>query len=323
MQKMSFIAVMASKPCSLLNQLAIEEPDSLNGQIYEKSFRDFGIYFECIIQHNNSENISQIDSDELYILCIGYSFHHSHLANEAAARYLVHGLKGISSLDGYYQIIIIDKNKKRFFIGTDSAAIAPIYYAQQNDAVFFSNSIKNLLLQKVFQPSFNKKVIVELFRYSAVTPPDTLIKEISSLPSSYWLHYHQDNYFRIERVESEPLFTSPIDLPEYHHVLQQQIIPPIATSSSLGIMCSGGFDSSLMTSLLRSATDDPIPLFTLFYEQSDTAFANTRQLAELYQANNNDYQFKIDNPLTAIYESLWYVESEAVGTISGGVTFLL
>lgn len=313
MNKTSWIAVVSKESRSLLDQVAFEEVNGLKGLRYVYQYEETDLYFACSVHYYNCQKLHVIDTETLYILAIGYRVYQVNLASEIEQRYLLNGLQGMSELDGTYQLILIDKNKKNIFIGKDPAGLASLYYYQGDDALLFSNNIKNLLLQDCFTPSFNDKVLFELFSLNAVVPPDTLIKEVLSLPSLHWLCYEGNSRWSVRPIEPENKIPDGNELIDY---LKGAFLSPTTSSPSIGIMASGGFDSSLITSLVRAQTDNPIHLFTLCYDKMGSTDEITRELAQCYHAEHSVFSSQVDNPLKLVYESLWYMESEAVGSIS-------
>ena len=163
-------------------------------------------------------------------------------------------------------------------------------------------------------------MLFELFYLGMVNPPDTLLCDIFSIPSTKYVCF-SGNLELKKFIKPSP---EQVILDEEHlYNKLKETISPIAGQSHIGIMCSGGLDSSLLTALIREQSDSEINLFTLYYDKHHSDVVNTRLLAKMCAANNYYFKQESFDFLSTIYESLWLGESEAVGTLSFNIALEL
>lgn len=287
--------------------------DHLSDFHYSYIDRNNTRFFTIVVHHADPAIVSIIDDINCIVICVGYSFHHSNLATVVAKQYNNKGIHYLKETRGYYNAIILDKITGIYYISTDAVGICPIYYVKKKDKLIFSNTMKGLILSQTERPQFNYKVLFELFHLGMVTPPDTLIKDIHSLPADYYLTYR-------DKIESQsfqyPTMTYPSFDEDQLYEMLLDTMRPIANYDSLNIICSGGLDSSIIVAILRQLTENPIHLSTLHEGTQYADATNPSLLAQDYKASLDYHKTDITNFMPAIFKSLWLLESEAVGSLS-------
>jgi len=211
-------------------------------------------------------------------------------------------------------MIYINKEKKQCFLITDVLGSYPFYYCLFNNTLLFASKQRLLIEQIPREWKLNKHVLFELLHMGMVTPPDTLISELYSLPVTQYLEYTQtvkrhDFYFEV---------------PDYQAIsytkIRDRIIDGFQDTTvkldPLNIMCSGGLDSSALVALASGFLNKKINLHTCLQSKSSSDYLQTKILQQYFQTKNSYYLISPRTLYSQIDASILAGESEVVGVLS-------
>jgi asparagine synthase (glutamine-hydrolysing) len=144
----------------------------------------------------------------------------------------------------------------------------------------FASEIKSLLLSDKVRPEINLHALDQIFTYWVALPPETVFKGIYQLPPGYYLI--ADRHGIVTRPYWQLSF--PVDgegerLPEAESVerLRELVIDStrlqLQADVPVGVYLSGGIDSSVVASVIRFFSDNPLTTFSVrftndFYDES-------------------------------------------------------
>ena len=167
---------------------------------------------------------------------------------------------------GMFACAIYNQRKDTLTLIRDRFGTKPLYYTVNNGHTFFASELKPLL-SNVSYLRPNEGALREWSLYRMVLPPEELIHGIYSVPPGHFLQIHQG------QVSSPHCYYSPISEVQadlYTHYAQQPlkaIVSELSTTLDrsvqdcltgdvpVGVLCSGGVDSSLLTALAGRQRD--------------------------------------------------------------------
>jgi len=232
---------------------------------------------------------------------IGYKFKTT--SDTEVILYLFHkyNIEAFKKLSGIFAISIWDKNTKKLFLIRDTIGVKPLYYFkdQKNDHLYFSSSIKSLLL------SSDKILNVEALNYfsnmSRNDSEETIFKNIFKLLPGYLLIYSNKtielkNFLRLNFNKKKIPNKKIKD--KIENIIKSQFISDVPLALSL----SGGVDSNIVYSVLRKKLNKKFNIYSFRfpdYEKFNQDFNVAKDNAEFYkdnfipiEINHNDF---IDN----------------------------
>lgn len=232
----------------------------LNGEIYNyKELRN-----ECLAKGH----ILSSDSDTETVI---------HL-------YEVYGLDCLSKLRGMYAFAIWDSRKSVGHICLDPLGIKPLYYREHDGALIFASEIKSILTMGLGQPQINYQATHDYFQHLYIPAPETIYNGIHRLePGSYlswvangikhkqyWdLHFEPDN----DRSKADTVA-------QCGEALQNSVRAHMVSDVPVGVLLSGGLDSSTITAMAAQTSEKPIKTFTLGFSGVNQEWDETK-LAKL------------------------------------------
>jgi asparagine synthase (glutamine-hydrolysing) len=198
-------------------------------------------------------------------------------------------------LDGIYAIAIWDAKCKELFLARDRIGIKPLYYSEVDGSIIFGSELKVILAHPSINPEIDLVSLNEYLSYEYVPTPRTILKEIFRLEPGYYLIYNQNGLRKCQywdvsfrRSESRP----PVNWQEYaegmYDVLVNCVEKELVSDVPVGVLLSGGIDSSTLAALMVDQYQQ-VDSFTIgFEEQSFDESKYAYQVAEFLGTNHNE-----------------------------------
>lgn len=173
----------------------------------------------------------------------------------------------VRELRGMFGFAIWDSNQRKLFVARDHLGQKPIYYTHIGDQLTFGSEIKVL---RAANPSLNEMDVEALHQYFTlriIAPPRSMLKGVFKLPPGHYLTF-QNGQLKIERYWHLS-YTNKLQLNEAEllDALEEQMLESVryhlVSDVPVGAFLSGGLDSSIVVSMMRKLTDQPIKTFSV------------------------------------------------------------
>jgi len=223
------------------------------------------------------------------------------------------GPQFVRKLNGLFSLAILDQTDSQFVLLNDRFGMAhQIYWTMIGSRFYFATHLKSLLSY----PGVRKEIDIEalnlFLKYSYIPSPWTIFEGIRKLPPGHMLTY----YDRKVTVKSYWEFKKPdgsmIDIPEatstYGQLLKESISRRIRTGGQMGILLSGGLDSSANVALAAQCTEKRIKTFSVGFD--DPVF-DERPYAQIVSKhfNTEHYETTITGQeIEDLPKLIWYLE---------------
>lgn len=191
----------------------------------------------------------------------------------------------VQHFNGIFAFAIWDTNKNNLFLARDKFGIKPLYYAENQKCFRFSSTVQSLLASKDIDTSFDREALHFHFHLHTVVPaPRTILNGIRKLgpaqtmtvdstgkkeTKTYW-------HLQAERPHSndrEIFYTESEWIGKVRESLWQAVdLQRRASDVPIGILLSGGLDSSLLVGILSELGGSKIETFSIGFEE----FAGTK-----------------------------------------------
>jgi len=207
----------------------------------------------------------------------GYIFRSNSDTEVILAGYQIWGLKKLlNEIDGMFAIVIIDFNKNILILIRDNFGIKPMYFKLDNGNLIFSSEIKPILNYQGSNELDMINLRNEVLFTSLPHNNGTNFKNIFKVKQGEYLVYQLDE----KKVSSEKYFDLKdlIDPKEYNinsqlsrrkiakkveSVLTDAVQSSLITDSRVGVLLSGGLDSSIIARLASKLEDNSVECFSL------------------------------------------------------------
>ena len=207
----------------------------------------------------------------------------------------------VNHLIGMFAFVIYDRKQQLCFMARDRLGIKPLYYAPTANRIRFASSLPALLAGGDINTQLDQQALHHQFTLHGVVPaPMTVFNGIRKLPPGY-----------VMRI---PLQGLPLTIPywnliahrppkpktpeEWTQAITQSLMTAVKRHQladvDVGVLLSGGLDSSLLVALLAEQGQEKIQTFSIGFEdhlaESGNEFTYSDQVAQHYQTEHHQIQ---------------------------------
>ncbi len=181
-------------------------------------------------------------------------------------------------LNGMFVFAIHNRDTGELFIARDRLGVKPLYFSLTERRLRFASTLPALLKGGDIEPQLNPVALNHYMSFHAVVPaPDTLIAGIEKLPPASWMRFDaQGNCSR--QTWWQLRFGAAAEEQSYRFEdWQQRVLDTLRDAVAIrqraavdvGVLLSGGVDSSLLVGLLREAgAADNLLTFSIGFEDA-------------------------------------------------------
>lgn len=324
---------------NMMNKLARRGPDS-NGKWLEGKI-GFGHQRLSIIDLSRSGSQPMIDNllkltlvfnGTIYnykqlrsrLINKGYSFFSSSDTEVIIKAYHYWGEDCVNHLDGMFAFAIWDKPSKKLFIARDRMGIKPLYYNLTNKAFTFASNSQALLTQGL-DKSVNPIALQQQLSLHGVVPaPNTIINGIKKLkPGTYIVlsekgDIKEQTYWHPSATRPEGNVSEEDYIARTHELLTAAVTKRMdASDVPIGVLLSGGLDSSLIVALLKEAGHRDIRTFSIGFEdiddESGSEFEYSDQVVSKFKTDHKKYLLSNQEVLPRLSEAVMNMSEPMVG----------
>ncbi|MDD5195788.1 MAG: asparagine synthase-related protein [Candidatus Omnitrophica bacterium] len=239
-------------------------------------------FADCMPIYNEKKDLALIFSGENFpeMDLTGRLKERGHVFDRSKANYIIHlyeeeGEDFISSLNGWFNGVLIDCQKEVAVIFNDRYGMQRIYYHENKDEFLFSSEAKSLLKICPQLRTLDLKGLGELFGCGCVLENRTLFPGISLLPgAALWAFRNgtcvsKSHYFQPQIWENQEI----LEKEAFYSRLKQaflDILPRyLGSNERIGMSLTGGLDSRIiMAGTQKPAGSLPCYTFDGMYRQS-------------------------------------------------------
>jgi asparagine synthase (glutamine-hydrolysing) len=223
----------------------------------------------------------------------GYRFRSNTDTEVVLALYCYQGAKTLDRLNGMFAFAIWDNLERTLFLARDRLGVKPLYYSVQNDRLYFASEEKALFAAGAPR-EFDPETFDELIHFRYIAGERTPFAGIRRLLPGHYLQW-RDGRVRVRRWWNlaERAKARRENLPSdtqrwFEETLDSAVSCRRISDVPIGVLLSGGLDSSCVAASLASSANQRTASFTVRFSERDYdegPFA--RQVADSYGL---DYQ---------------------------------
>lgn len=182
----------------------------------------------------------------------------------------------LNRANGMFSIGIYNIQEDRLILVRDRLGIKPLYYYHDENFILFSSEIKGILNSGLIEPQFNENAIDDYLSFRYVREPYTFFEKILQIKSGHYIEFvgiHKvadvkywdiPNDWNIQETFCKEELRSKFKL-EIEKAVKRRMISDVP----LGCYLSGGLDSSLLTSIAQSYSEERLNTFSIGFEESN------------------------------------------------------
>jgi asparagine synthase (glutamine-hydrolysing) len=187
--------------------------------------------------------------------------------------YEEHGPGCLARLRGMFGFALWDARRRRLLLARDRFGIKPLHYAETPEGLFFGSELKALLATGRVERRLDVRALRDLLTLSFVLAPRTLFGSIRQVLPAHYLLYErgalsEHRYWDLDfpAAGASPRRAAGAWAAELRAKLDESVRLHLRSDVPVGAWLSSGIDSSAVTSLMRRASAQPIPTFSIGFE---------------------------------------------------------
>lgn len=239
-----------------------------------------------------------------------------------------YGEEFVDHLNGMFAIALWDLRLRKLIIARDRFGEKPLYYGVFGDNLYFASELKVLLTNPEIDLEIDLKAVQQYLSYDYVPAPRSIYKGINKLPAAYCLVWENGNlstrkYWNLsfdKGADKTPIEEAAKTL---RNKLSESVEMRLISDVPLGILLSGGLDSSTIAAFAQKHSQKKIKTFSIGFEEAsfdESAYA--REVAEHLGTEHFEDRLSVETAKDLISEiGEWLDEPLADGSLLP--TFLL
>jgi asparagine synthase (glutamine-hydrolysing) len=243
----------------------------------------------------------------------GYTFFSKGDTEVILKAYHAWGPHFVKKLNGMFAFAIHERDSGRLILGRDRLGIKPLYFTSNKNWFRFASTLPALLQTGDISTSINPEALHYYMTFHAVVPaPHTILNDIKKVEPATVIEIEPDgrqssfSYWepRFERQE----YDKNISFEEWQKMvlncLRRAVKRRLIADVPVGVLLSGGLDSSLIVGLLAEAGQNDLNTFSVGFESVGREKGNEFQYSDIIAEHFQTTHHKIEVPNAEMLEML-------------------
>ncbi len=250
--------------------------------------------------------------------------------------YIEYGQECVKYLDGVFAFCIYDTNNKKIFLARDRIGIKPLYFSKENNQLFFSSHMKGIL-KNLQSKKINPIALNYQFTLHSVVPaPHTLISCIQKLEPGHTLtvtksgEIYKHKYFDVNEIPLVNYSYNEI-IENVHDLVRSAVKKRLSIADvPVGVLLSGGLDSSLITAISKNFKNN-LNTYSIGFEKIDEEEGDEFYYSDIvakkfetnhykYKISSSDLHSNLDKVILSMSEPMFSQDSSAFYLLSKNVS---
>jgi asparagine synthase (glutamine-hydrolysing) len=206
------------------------------------------------------------------------------------------GVGFVEELRGMFAIALWDRLERRLVLARDRFGIKPLYYRIADGTLSFASELKALLRQPGFERRVDLDALEAFLAFNSIPAPLTIFEQARKLPAGHVLVSKGADVSLRRYARPRPVGTgktrgeSEADLAEeLRERLRDSVRAHLVSDVPVGVLLSGGVDSSALAALAARESPYRISTFSIgFEERSFNELEQARLVAEQYSTDHHE-----------------------------------
>ena len=225
------------------------------------------------------------------------------------------GPQCVERLRGMFAFAIWDENAKTLFLARDRVGIKPLYYSLTDKTLVFASEIKAILADPSIDRELAPEIIDRFLTFLYVPGEETLLKGVHKLAPGHYLLVKNGKaelrqYWDLQFSKPSNLLSLDDAEKELSNLLAESVELHMIADVPVGVLLSGGVDSTAVLSFAAERTDKEISSYTVGF--SDSGVADERPYAKLaaetFGTQHHDMTITAGDFAEFLPQYVWHME---------------
>jgi asparagine synthase (glutamine-hydrolysing) len=249
--------------------------------------------------------------DELQAL--GYRFFSGGDTEVIVKAWHAWGAGCVERFKGMFAFAIHERESGRVALARDRFGIKPLYYSETPDRLRFASTLPGIVAAGDVDTSIDPKALQYYMSWHAVVPPPfTILNGVRKLPPATVRIYGEDGRFSDSDYWDPPFGQSGEDAGRsaaeweelLHDALRTAVERRMVADVPVGVLLSGGVDSSLIVGLLAEMGQHGLATFSIGFEEAHGEKGDEFQYSDLIARHYGTRHHKLFVPSADLLKEL-------------------
>jgi asparagine synthase (glutamine-hydrolysing) len=224
----------------------------------------------------------------------GHAFHSASDTEVLPHLYEEYGDDMLRKLNGMFAFALWDSKRRRLVIARDRFGEKPLYWGVFDNTLLFASEPKVLLANRSVKPSLNLQALRQYLSFDYVPAPLSIYQGINKLPAAHKLtlehgRVNVECYWRLSYETADPLPNEDEAAEHLRELLADAVRMRLVSDVPLGVLLSGGVDSSTIAALAVQGSSEAVKTFSIsFAEASFDESAYARGVAKFLGTDHHE-----------------------------------
>jgi asparagine synthase (glutamine-hydrolysing) len=205
--------------------------------------------------------------------------------------YEEHGERFAARLRGMFAIALWDSERGRLLLARDRFGIKPLYYREADGELAFASELRALPRGEI-----DLDALEAFLAFNSVPGPLTIFREVRKLQAGHVLTWEAGRSELLRYARPAPVPAGEVRddeeaelVEELRARLRDSVRAHLVSDVPVGVLLSGGIDSSVLAALAAEELSEPLRTFSIgFEERTFDELADARLVAERYATDHHE-----------------------------------
>lgn len=233
----------------------------------------------------------------------GHSFRSETDTEVILAAYRQWGAECLSRFNGMFAFVLHDLDRKRILLARDRAGEKPLFYMHSDRGLIFASELKAIFAGPSFRRRLDLKALDLYLAFGYVPGARCMVQGVKKLPAGHAMIYDLvDGSLRMWQYWDLPRWAGTRSnaeelVDELEALLEDSVRLRMRADVPVGILLSGGIDSSLITAIATRVTPHPVRTFTVSFPGQGN-FDEARHARTVAEHFGTDHEELVLEPAT-------------------------
>ncbi|HWZ43313.1 MAG TPA: asparagine synthase (glutamine-hydrolyzing) [Candidatus Saccharimonadales bacterium] len=266
--------------------------------------------------HNEDRSVWVVFNGEIYnfkelrrhLEARGHRFYTNTDSEVLVHLYEDYGSDCVQKLRGMFAFALWDHRRQSLLLARDRFGKKPLHYALKGGRLLFGSEIKALLAADPELAEVDPQGVLNFFYFGYIPDPLTAFAQVRKLPPGHLLELsggklHERRYWDLPAYGAYEPESEERCLEELERWLSEAVKKRLMSDVPLGVLLSGGVDSSLVVALMARKSLHKIKTFSIGFSNQDFNEAHhARLVAKTFRTEHHELFIEpdIDNTLVEL-----------------------
>jgi asparagine synthase (glutamine-hydrolysing) len=224
----------------------------------------------------------------------GHSFNSASDTEVLPHLYEEYGDDMVHELNGMFAFALWDSKRRRILIARDRFGEKPLYWGVFDKTLLFASEPKVLLAHPSVKPALNLQALRQYLSFDYVPAPHSIYEGINKLPAAHKLVLEDGRvdvarYWKLDYQTVTPVPSERDAAEQLQELLADAVRLRLVSDVPLGVLLSGGVDSSTVTALAVRSSSEAVKTFSIsFAEASFDESSYARAVAKFLGTDHHE-----------------------------------